>query len=122
MLPHLWKACLTTFFHKEIKTDWIYPYIQNLLFDFLLKQIEDINYETIKFEFWDYSKTVKSIDDQGNNPDPAANKSKTMKEPRKDVFEKFFEKQYFTLISQMLKRYFQKSFLDLIEDEREAFE
>ena len=45
-----------------------------------------------------------------------------MKEPRKDVFEKFFEKQYFTLISQMLKRYFQKSFLDLIEDEREAFE
>lgn len=43
------------------------------------------------------------------------------KEPRKDVFEKFFEKQYFVQISQMLKRYFQKSFLDLMEEEKEVY-
>ena len=105
-----------------MKTDWIYPYIQNLLFEFFLKQIEDITYETIKFEYWDYNRSVKPLDVEGKKPDNAASKLKTPKEPRKDVFEKFFEKQYFTLISQMLKRYFQKSFLDLMEEEREVFE
>lgn len=52
-----------------IKTEWIYPYLQNMLFEFLLKQIEDINYEVIKFNFWNIDAEVNNNWDDSEESD-----------------------------------------------------
>ena len=111
----------------------------NLLFENFFGQLEALSYEQIKFEYWDMDREVQNESERENqeklDEEDAAQPVKEVKEsegeeekkeetfvkraePHSVFFEKFFEQQYFVIITAMFKRYFQQQYLDLLEDER----
>ena len=101
--------------------DKIYPYLMNMLFENLFNRIENITYEDIKFDYWDYKEEVKELyqndreEQKGGGTDTSRIRArkreeevalkKKKPEPNPDVFEFYFEKQYFKAIATMLRRY-----------------
>lgn len=41
---------------KSMKSEVLYPYLINLLFEPLIAEMESITMEQIKFKFWDHNK------------------------------------------------------------------
>lgn len=106
-------------FREEI----INTFLMNLLFESAFDEMAVINYEKIKFLFWDYDQPVKPttpINEDPENQGEVLDEDKT--EPNYKIFDDFNEKQYFILISSLFARYFRRQYAGLLEDEREKYE
>jgi len=84
----------------------------NLLFDQLIVELEKVSYDKIKFSFWDYEEPeINSWEREERDAGKVPNAEEQIDEPSKEelhktIFEKFNERQYFTTIANLLKRYF----------------
>ena len=82
--------------YDSFREEIINTFLMNLLFESAFDEMANINFEKVKFLFWDYDRPVKPttpIDDDPVNQGPATNDDPT--EPSYNIFDTYNEKQYF---------------------------